>query len=62
MIETDQTAYQLADDAIGLFIEYRDKHGYSEADARSAAARDTADGVSAEAELRAHGELPPLKA
>jgi hypothetical protein len=59
-IRTDMTAYRLADEAIGLFLEYRDRHGYSEQDARSAAARDTEQGIDAEQELRAHGELPPL--
>jgi hypothetical protein len=56
-IQTDMTAYRLADDAIGLFLEYRDVHGYSEQDARAAAATDTEKGVEAEIELRAAGEI-----
>jgi hypothetical protein len=56
-IPTDMSAYRLADDAIGLFLEYRDVHGYSEQDARLAAATETADGIRAEAELRANGEI-----
>jgi hypothetical protein len=56
-IETSQTAYQLADAAIGLFLEYRDVHGYDEESARLAAAIDTQQGVDAEVELRAAGEI-----
>ena len=56
-IETTMTAYQLANDAIGLFLEYRDKHGYTEEQARGAAATDTSDGIRAETELRAAGEI-----
>ena len=54
-IETDLSAYRLADDAIGLFLEYRDKHGYSEQEARAAAATETQQGIDAEVELRASG-------
>jgi hypothetical protein len=58
VIATSLTAAQLADDAIGLFLEYRDQHGYDEPQARAAAAHEVAEGVAAEAELRAAGELP----
>lgn len=37
--------FDLADQAIGLFLEYRDTHGYSENDARRAAALEVADGA-----------------
>jgi len=57
MIPTSQTAFEFADDAIGLFLEYRDVHGYDEKSARVAAATDTAQGVDAEVELRAAGEI-----
>jgi hypothetical protein len=57
MIQTTMSAYRLADDAIGLFLEYRDVHGYSEQEARAAAATDTQQGVDAEVELRAAGEI-----
>jgi hypothetical protein len=57
MIQTDMTAWQLADDAIGLFLEYRDKHGYNERVARAAAAEEIRLGIEAEAELRAAGEI-----
>ncbi len=60
MIETSMTVYQLADEAIGMFLEYRDVHGYSEQDARSAAVAEINDGIAAEQELRQMGELPPL--
>lgn len=59
-IRADMTAYRLADEAIGLFLEYRDVHGYDEKAARAAAATETQQGIDAEQELRAHGELPPL--
>ena len=35
----------LADQAIGLFLEYRDMHGYSEEDARRAAVLEVAEGA-----------------
>lgn len=57
MIQTTMSAYRLADEAISLFLEYRDIHGYSEKDAQAAAARDTQQGIDAEAELRAAGEI-----
>lgn len=56
-IQTTQTAWQLADDAIALFLEYRDVHGKTEGEARLLAAIDTAQGIEAEAELRANGEI-----
>lgn len=54
------TPYQLAHEAIGLFIEYRDVHGKSEEEARGLAASEVQQGVDAEIELRAAGELPAL--
>jgi hypothetical protein len=60
MIETNMTVYQLADEAIGMFLEYRDVHGYTEQAARSAAVAEINDGIAAEQELRQMGELPPL--
>ena len=56
-IQTTLSPYRLADEAIGLFLEYRDVHGYDEESARLAAATDTAQGVDAEVELRAAGEI-----
>ena len=55
MIHTTMTARQLADEAIGMFLEYRDVHGRTEA--RAEAAAEVAQGVDAEAELRAAGEI-----
>jgi hypothetical protein len=59
-IQTDMTAYELADAAIGMFLEYRDVHGYNEGNARIAAAQEIRQGVDAEQELRDAGEIPPL--
>jgi hypothetical protein len=59
-IETKMTAYQLADAAIEMFLEYRDVHGYPEDRARRMAAREIQQGIDAEIDLRAAGELPPL--
>jgi len=56
-IETDMTAYRLADDAIGMFLEYRDVHGRTEGEARLLAAIEVSQGIAAEAELRAAGEI-----
>lgn len=39
-------AYRIADEAIALFLEYRDVHGYPELNARAAAALDVAEGAS----------------
>jgi hypothetical protein len=39
-------AYRIAEDAVGLFLEYRDKHGHSEASARASAVLEVADGAS----------------
>lgn len=39
------TPYDIADQAIGLFIEYRDVHGYTEDNARAAAALEVAEGA-----------------
>jgi hypothetical protein len=60
-IKTDMSAYQLANDAIGLFLKYRNVHGYDEDKARGYAATEIQQGVDAEAELRANGERPPLE-
>ena len=51
-IETAMSAYQLADEAIGLFLEYRDVHGWDESVARQKAASEVQQGVDAEVELR----------
>lgn len=59
MIATDMTAEKLADEAIGLFLEYRDVHGYDEDQARLMAASEVQQGVDAEVELRAAGEIAP---
>lgn len=40
------TPTQIADDAIGLFLEYRDQHGYDEDVARAKAVADVADAES----------------
>lgn len=58
MIATDMTAHKLADEAIGLFLEYRDVHGHNEVAARDLAVAEVLQGIEAEQELRAHGELP----
>ncbi len=60
MIKTSMTVYQLADAAIGMFLEYSDVHGYNEEAARSAAVAEINDGIAAEQELRQMGEIPPL--
>ena len=39
-------AFKLADDAIGLFLEYRDNFGYGEAEARAQATTEVAEGAS----------------
>jgi hypothetical protein len=57
MLNTTMSAYQLADEAIGLFLEYRDVHGYSEEQARLAAVAEVNDGIAAEQELRQLGEI-----
>jgi hypothetical protein len=61
-IETKMTASELADAAVGMFLEYRDVHGRSEDQARLEAASEIRQGVDAEQELRAAGEIPPLPA
>ena len=43
---TRDEAFSIADDAIGLFLEYRDQHGHSEESARASAAQEVADGAS----------------
>jgi hypothetical protein len=48
------TPWELADEAIGLFLEYRDQHGYTEEAARRAAALEVAEGAAVtDAELEA---------
>lgn len=59
-IKTSMTVRQLADEAIGLFLEYRDVHGYPEIAARDLAVVEVMQGVDAEQELRDAGELAPL--
>lgn len=54
---TTMTPEQLADDAIGLFLEFRDVHGQNEEQARASAVLEVRQGVQAEAELRAAGEI-----
>lgn len=44
----DMPPARIADEAIGLFLEYRDAHGHSEADARVAAVAEVTDGLSDE--------------
>jgi hypothetical protein len=56
-IQTSMTAAELADAAIGMFLEYRDVHDLDELAARSAAASEIQQGVDAEIELRAAGEI-----
>jgi hypothetical protein len=46
-------AYELADSAIGMFLEYRDVHGYSEEAARSLAVSEVMEGEAARAEVYA---------
>lgn len=46
-----QTAADLAGDAIGLFLEYRDSHGYDEDAARVAAIREVTEGEQARLDL-----------
>jgi hypothetical protein len=57
VIDTSMTTYDLADAAIGMFLEYRDVHGYPEEEARMRAASEIEQGVDAEIELRAAGEI-----
>jgi hypothetical protein len=56
-IQTKMTAYQLADEAIGLFLEYRDQHGYSEAQARLMATAEIVQGIAAEIEQGVAAEI-----
>lgn len=50
---------QIADQAIGLFLEYRDQHGYSEETARLLATNDVVEGSRFLAELRGSRDEPP---
>jgi hypothetical protein len=43
--------FELADSAIGLFLEFRDQHGYGEEAARSLAVSEVMDGEAARAEV-----------
>jgi hypothetical protein len=56
-INTKMSAFELADQAIGLFLEYRDVHGYTEQEARVEAVHEIVQGIDAEAELRELGEI-----
>jgi hypothetical protein len=50
-------AHELADSAVGLFLEYRDQHGYGEQDARPAAVAEVLEGDQAREEIaRAEAE------
>jgi hypothetical protein len=46
-----QRVFELADSAIGLFLEFRDQHGYGEEAARSLAVSEVMDGEAARAEV-----------
>jgi hypothetical protein len=50
----DQRTHDLADSAIGLFLEYRDVHGYSEDQARAYAVQEVIEGERAREEIAAH--------
>ena len=50
------TARQIAEDAIGLFLEYRDQHGQDEAQARASAVSEVLEAVDVEDELLTHEE------
>jgi len=43
-----ELAFKIGDDAIGLFLEYRDRYGYGEDEARQAALVEVAEGASAD--------------
>jgi hypothetical protein len=53
--------FELADSAIGLFLEYRDQHGYGEEAARSLAVSEVMDGEAARPEVYhdQEGVTPP---
>jgi hypothetical protein len=51
MIRTEQSVYQIALAAIDLFIENRDRHGLSTAEARHAAAIEVDEGIRSLEEL-----------
>ncbi len=51
--------FTIADQAIGLFLEYRDVHGHSEDSARLEAVREVSDGIAAELELAADPDDRP---
>jgi hypothetical protein len=48
MIQTSMTPYELAWQAIGLFLEYRDQLGCSEQDAQHRAATEIQQGINRE--------------
>jgi len=52
---TRRTAGQMADDAIGLFLEYRDEHGKTEAEARATVVCEFIDAALFEAQARKEG-------
>ena len=51
--------FQIADEAIGLFLEYRDTHGHSEESARLQASAEIRDGLAAELEEAADPDHRP---
>jgi predicted transcriptional regulator YheO len=56
-IETDMSVTRFANDAIGMFLEYRDVHGQDEEQARASAVEEMRQGIEAEKELRTYGEI-----
>jgi len=52
-------ARKIADDAIGLFLEYRDQFGYAEGEARAQALIDVAEGASVDIEAMRDEEAAP---
>jgi len=54
----DDRTHAIAEGAIGLFLEYRDMHGYDEDAAQAAAVRDSVDGEREEAARTAAEQDP----
>lgn len=54
-------AAQIADAAIGIFLEYRDSHGYDEDHARAAAIAEIVQGEKAKAELDKEAAVQALE-
>lgn len=50
MLLTERDAFDLVDQAIGMFLENRDQHGQDESQARRRAAREAAEGVMVDAD------------